>query len=67
MTRCRICTANDEAALVEKMAEAMWLTQESSTLDDEWRPWEHAGPYWQRVMRDYAAASFKVLRRDFTR
>lgn len=65
MSRCRICSANDEAALVEQMAEAMWLTQESTTLDDEWRPWERAGPYWQRVMREFAFASLKVLRKDF--
>ena len=65
MSRCRICSANDEAALVEDMAGAMWLTQECSSLDDEWRPWAQAGPYWQRVMREFAAASLKVLRRDF--
>jgi len=62
---CRICTANDEEALIAQMAEAMWLTQETRDPDNEWRPWDHAGPYWQRVMLDYARASLKVLRRDF--
>lgn len=62
---CRICTANDEDALVEQMAEAMWMTQSSTNPDDEWRPWEPAGPYWQRIMRQFAAASLGVLRRDF--
>ena len=67
MSRCRICTANDEAELGEQMAEAMWLTQESSDTHTDWSPWADAGPYWQRIMREYAAASLKVLRRDFTR
>lgn len=65
MSRCRICSANDEAALVEQMAEAMWLTQETRDPDNEWRPWDQAGPYWQRVMREFAVGSLKVLRRDF--
>ena len=63
---CRICTANDEEALIEQMAEAMWLTQETRDPDNEWRPWDQAGPYWQRGMLDYARASLKVIRRDFT-
>lgn len=62
---CRICTANDEEALVEQMAEAMWSTQESTDTHTDWSPWEDAGPYWQRIMRDYARASLGVLRRDF--
>lgn len=65
MTRCRICTVNDDEALIEQMAEAMWLTQETRDPDNEWRPWDHAGPYWQRVMLDYARASLTVIRRDF--
>lgn len=62
---CRICTANDEEALIEQVAEAMWLTQSSTDPDDEWRPWGQAGPYWQRIMREFATASLRVLRRDF--
>lgn len=65
MARCRICTTNDEDALVEGMAEAMWLTQASSDKNNEWRPWDKAGPYWQRIMRDFARASLGVLRQDF--
>ncbi|MGF7156461.1 hypothetical protein [Novosphingobium gossypii] len=62
---CRICTANDEEALIEQMAEAMWMTQSSTDPDDEWQPRERAGPYWHRIMRQFAAASLGVLRRDF--
>lgn len=65
MSGCRICTANDEEALIEKMAEAMWSTQESTDSHTDWSPWAEAGPYWQRIMLDYARASLKVLRRDF--
>jgi hypothetical protein len=63
MTRCRICTANDREALVEDMAKAMWDTQSSTNPDDEWRPWDRAGPYWQRVMRQYAAACLEAIER----
>lgn len=65
MSRCRICTANGEAALVEELAEAMWLTQETRDPDNEWRPGDQAGPQWQRVMLDYARVSLQVIRRDF--
>ncbi|MBB4859603.1 hypothetical protein HNO88_002932 [Novosphingobium chloroacetimidivorans] len=61
MSRCRICTSNDIEALVEEVAEAMWLTQETADPANEWRPWEKAGPYWQRIMREYANATVKVL------
>lgn len=59
---CRICSANDRDALIEDMARAMWDTQASTNTDDEWRPWERAGPYWQRIMRQFADASERALR-----
>ena len=62
---CRICSANDEEALLEQMAEAMWSTQVSSNPDDEWQPWSQAGGYWQTIMRDFARASLRVLRMNF--
>ena len=64
MTRCRLCSSNDVEALVEEVAEAMWLTQESTSPDDEWRPWDRAGPYWQRIMREFANATVKALAVD---
>lgn len=66
MSRCRICTANDEAELIEQMAEAMWSTQESTDTHTDYSPWAEAGPFWQGLMRGYAAASLRVLRRNFT-
>jgi len=64
MSRCRICSANDEDALIEDVARAMWDTQKSSNPDDEWRPWERAGPYWQNIMLQFAAATMKTLRAE---
>lgn len=61
MSRCRICSANDRQQLIEDMAREMWLTQESSDKGDEWRPWENAGPYWQTIMRQFAAATLRVI------
>ena len=64
MGRCRICKANDREALVNDVARAMWETQSSTNPDDEWRPWDRAGPYWQRIMREFANATVKVLKAD---
>lgn len=66
MSRCRICTSNDRDQLVEDMARAMWDTQESSSMDAEWEPWDKAPPYWQNIMRQFADVSLKVLQHQFT-
>lgn len=62
MSRCRICSANDEEALVEDIAQAMWGTQVSSDPAAEWKPWDRAGPYWQRIMRQFATATVATLK-----
>lgn len=59
---CRICTANDEEALIEQMAAAMWQTYETSDTHTEWDPWERATPYWRNIMLNHARASLQVLR-----
>ena len=64
MSRCRLCSSNDVETLVEEVAEAMWLTQISTDPADEWRPWEKAGPYWQRIMREFANATVRTLSAD---
>jgi len=61
MSGCRICTANDRAALVEDVARAMWDTQKSTSPVDEWRPWDQAGPYWHTMMRRFAEATVAAL------
>ncbi|WP_262982709.1 hypothetical protein [Sphingobium sp. SCG-1] len=37
----------------------MWETQRSA--DGEWTPWEMAGPYWHRLMRQFAEVTIAVL------
>jgi hypothetical protein len=64
MSRCRICSANDRESLINEMAAEMWNTQRSSNKDDEWRPWEQAGPYWHQMMRQFAEATLNVLQRE---
>lgn len=43
MSRCRICSANHQASLVEDVARATRNIQVSSNPADEWRPWDQAG------------------------
>jgi len=64
MSLCRICSANDEEALVEDVARTMWDTQRSSDPGDEWSPWDQAGDYWQTAMRQFARATVKALRAE---
>ena len=58
--RCRLCTANDQDALIEHVAEQLWESRRHGTLDD-W-PWGEAGGYWQRIMRELAATAVESLR-----
>lgn len=58
--RCRLCTTNDLDGLIESLAIDMWDTRRRGSLDD--REWERAGPYWQGIFRELAAASVAYLR-----
>lgn len=62
MSRCRICSANDEQALIEDMARAMWETQRSSDPHGEWRDWDQTHSYWRDRMMEFAAASLQAIR-----
>lgn len=61
---CRICTTNDHEALADELAQEMWARCIDSETGSEWEPWETAGPYWQGMFRQYAAAFLKVAQRD---
>ncbi|MCW2406932.1 hypothetical protein M2336_003616 [Sphingobium sp. B1D7B] len=61
MDRCRLCTTNDRDALAEQLAEEMWNSRRDRAIDP---PWEEAGPYWHRAMRQFADATLKMLQRD---
>ncbi|MBV9527892.1 hypothetical protein [Sphingomonas sp.] len=60
MARCRLCTSNDRDALIEELAIEMWESRRDREIDP---PWEGAGDYWQRAMREFAAATVKMLER----
>ncbi|WP_126174534.1 hypothetical protein [Altericroceibacterium xinjiangense] len=64
MTRCRLCDANDLEALAEDMAREMWASLATNDPHAEWHPWDEASHYWQRVMRQYAEAVIRTLRRE---
>ena len=56
--RCRICTANDQEALIEYFAERLWERRRES----EFPPWAGASDYWQRRFREHAAAFVDAAR-----
>ena len=61
--RCRLCTANDEAALTEELAAALWERHRSPGGIDDW-PWPEAGDYWQSVFRQLATEAVATLRAE---
>ncbi|UAK25887.1 hypothetical protein [Sphingomonas nostoxanthinifaciens] len=52
--RCRLCTANDREAVIEKLAADMWC----SRIDI---PWDEAGIMWQKAFRQMAEAAVRSL------
>lgn len=60
MARCRLCTSNDEDAVVEHLAEKMW----DSRMDyfEIHTPWSEAGGTWQSSFREMAVAAVQALR-----
>lgn len=58
---CRIRTANDEEALVDAIAEAVWESFASRDPADH-RPWAEAGDQWHEAYRRHARAMITVAR-----
>ena len=58
--RCRICTANDAAGVIEEVAEAVWESRRDMEMGDP--PWADAGSYWQGLMRQVATTAVQHLR-----
>lgn len=58
MSRCRICGHNDRDALVEEMAEALWISYRHDDV-----PWAKVEPYWGRVFRQLAETAIRVAGR----
>lgn len=62
---CRICTANDEEALIEDLARAMWeSTRERDELIERFVPWEDASIMWQTRFRAWARDMRAVALRE---
>jgi len=59
MGRCRLCTSNDDEAVIEHLAEKMW----DSRMDyfEERTPWSKAGGTWQSAFREMAVAARQAL------
>lgn len=58
--RCRICTSNDEDALIDHIAEAIWESRRHGSLDDQ--PWSKVHPYWYKEMRQLAETAVNAAR-----
>lgn len=59
---CRLCSTNDHEALAEALAERMWESRRDREIDPD--KWADAPPYWQMVMRGFAAETIKMLHAD---
>jgi hypothetical protein len=57
--RCRLCTTNDHDALIEQLAADLWERHRDREILG---PWESAGAYWQRAMREFAEGAVALLR-----
>ena len=59
---CRICTANDEDALVEQIAEAVWASCVNREGGPLWT-WADAG-MWQDKFRAHVRAMIAAVRAE---
>jgi hypothetical protein len=59
--RCRLCTTNDRAALIEELAVEMWNRSRDHSIDFAWA---ECGLYWQSAFRQFASATLSLLERD---
>lgn len=55
MARCRLCTSNDDYALIEHLAEKLWDSRIARI--EVPIPWEDAGATWQAAFRELAVAA----------
>jgi hypothetical protein len=57
--RCRLCTSNDEDAVIEHVAAYMWESRMERVEDRT--PWKEAGATWQTAFREMAVAAQQAL------
>ena len=65
MARCRLCTSNDDEAVIEHLAEKLWDSR-IERLEGPWA-WKEAGATWQaavtlEIHADEAAAELAKAR-----
>lgn len=58
---CRICTANDQDALEEDLARAIW---DAARDHEVYEPWHEASAFWQNRMRLHARTMIGLARDD---
>ena len=56
--RCRLCTANDREAVIEELAERLFVNHRGHP---DPVTWEHAGIYWHFAFRDLARDAIEML------
>jgi hypothetical protein len=56
--RCRICSANDEAGLIEHLAETLWERRREEGIP----PWAEAGEFWHDRFREHATIFVQAAR-----
>lgn len=59
MARCRLCTSNDDNAVIEHLAEKLWDSR-IERLEGPWA-WKDAGATWQAAFREMALAARQAL------
>lgn len=59
MSRCRLCTSNDNDALIEHLAEKLWDSR-IERLEGP-LPWDQAGATWQAAFRELAVTARQAL------
>jgi hypothetical protein len=57
--RCRLCTSNDDDALIDHVAAYMWESR-MERMEDR-TPWADAGATWQSAFREMAVAARRAL------
>jgi hypothetical protein len=57
--RCRLCTSNDDDALIDHVAAYMWESR-MERMEDR-TPWADAGATWQSAFREMAVAARQAL------
>jgi len=58
--RCRLCTSNDEEAVIEHVAAYMWDSRMERVEDRT--PWADAGATWKTAFREMAIAATQALK-----